>query len=81
MMRKHILVVDDDSALRSRLRVRLESTRHTVDTAENGWDGLTKFEHADYDVVLWLLTRHVIESAPSAGAYLTAQFPLVRLSQ
>lgn len=23
-----------------------------MDTAENGWDGLTKLEHADYDVVL-----------------------------
>lgn len=34
------------------LNVRLESTGHTVDTAENGWDGLTKLEHADYDVVL-----------------------------
>jgi CheY-like chemotaxis protein len=52
MMRKHILVVDDDAALLSLLKMRMESMGHTVDTAENGWDGLTKLEHADYDVVL-----------------------------
>jgi two-component system alkaline phosphatase synthesis response regulator PhoP/two-component system response regulator ResD len=52
MMRKHILVLDDDAALRSLLKLRLESTGHTVDTAENGWDGLSKLEHADYNVVL-----------------------------
>jgi len=75
MMRKHILVVDDDSALRSLLRVRLESTGHTVDTAENGWGGLTKLEHADYDVVLLdymmpgitglMVLQHIQERHPS----------------
>jgi CheY-like chemotaxis protein len=34
------------------MKVRLESSGHTVDMAENGWDGLTKLEQADYDVVL-----------------------------
>ena len=52
MMRKHILVIDDDAVLRSLLKMRLKSTGHTVDTAETGWDGLSKLEHADYDVVL-----------------------------
>jgi DNA-binding NtrC family response regulator len=52
MMRKHILVVDDDAALLSLLKMRLESGGHTVDTAEDGWDGLTRLEYADYDVVL-----------------------------
>jgi len=51
-MRKHILVVDDDAALLSLLKMRLESVGHSVDTAEDGWDGLTRLEHADYDVVL-----------------------------
>ena len=51
-MRKHILVIDDDAAFRSLLMMRLESTGHTVDTAETGWEGLGKLEHADYDVVL-----------------------------
>ncbi len=52
MMRKHILVVDDDAAFLSMLKMRLKSIGHTVDTAETGWDGLTKLEHADYDVLL-----------------------------
>lgn len=51
-MRKHILVVDDDAALLSLLKMRLESNGHTVGTAEHGWDGLTKREYEDYDVVL-----------------------------
>ncbi len=51
-MRKHILVLDDDAARLSILTMHLKSTGHTVDTAETGWDGLTKLEHTDYDVVL-----------------------------
>ena len=52
MMGKYILVLDNDAALLSILKMHLKSTGHTVDTAETGWDGLTKLEHADYDVVL-----------------------------
>lgn len=52
LMSKHILVIDDDAGLRSLLKMRLERTGHRVDTAENGWDGLTKLERAHYDVVL-----------------------------
>jgi two-component system response regulator GlrR len=52
MVRKHILVVDDDEALLSLLKMRLKSAGYTVDTAETGWDGLTKLEQGDYDVVL-----------------------------
>jgi len=51
-MRKYVLVVDDDTAFLTLLKVRLRSTGYTVDTAETGWDGLIKLEHADYDVVL-----------------------------
>ncbi|MEO5955530.1 MAG: response regulator [Nitrospiraceae bacterium] len=51
-MRQHILVVDADVAFLSMLQMRLKSTGYTVDTAETGWDGLTKLEHANYDVVL-----------------------------
>ena len=51
-MRKHILVVDDDAALLSLLKMRLKSAGYTVDTAETGWDGLTKLEQRDYDIVL-----------------------------
>jgi len=52
MMRKNILVIDDDAALRSLLKLRLESNGHTVNTAEHGWEGLTKLEYEDYDAVL-----------------------------
>ena len=52
MMRKRMLVLDDDAAFLSILKMRLKSTGHTVDTAETGWDGLTKLAHATYDVVL-----------------------------
>jgi len=52
MMRKYILVVDDYAALLSLLKMGLKSTGHTMDTAETGWDGLSKLEHEDYDVVL-----------------------------
>jgi DNA-binding NtrC family response regulator len=52
VMTKHILVVDDDAALLSILKMRLKNIGHTVDTAETGWDGLSKLECADYDVVL-----------------------------
>lgn len=51
-MRQHILVVDPDVAFLSMLQMRLKSIGHTVDTAETGWDGLTKLEQANYDVVL-----------------------------
>lgn len=51
-MAPHILVVDDEAGLLSLMKMRLESAGYTVDTAGNGWDGLTKLEHADYDLVL-----------------------------
>lgn len=51
-MRKHILVVDDDAALLSLLEMRLKNAGHTVNTAETGWDGLSKLGQEDYDVVL-----------------------------
>lgn len=52
MTAKHILLVDDDTILLGLLKMRLESAGHTVDTAESGWDGLTRLEYADYGVVL-----------------------------
>jgi CheY-like chemotaxis protein len=57
MMRKHILVVDDDAALRSVLTMRLEYNGHTVEAAETGLDALNRLAYADsvnadYDVVL-----------------------------
>ena len=52
MKRTHILVVDDDADLLSLLKMRPKSTEYAVETADTGWDGLTKLEQSDYDVVL-----------------------------
>jgi len=84
-MRKQILVVDDDAALRSLLTMRLECAGHTVDTAETGWDGLSKLEHADYDVVLLdynmpgitslTVLQHIQERHPSVPAVMMTGQP------
>lgn len=57
MTSKHILVVDDDAALRSLLTMRLEYNGHIVEAAETGLDALNRVAHAhavhaNYDVVL-----------------------------
>jgi CheY-like chemotaxis protein len=52
MTKKHILVVDDNVAIRNLLKIRLEYSGHTVDLAENGREGLVMLGHADYDLVL-----------------------------
>jgi two-component system alkaline phosphatase synthesis response regulator PhoP/two-component system response regulator ResD len=52
MIKKHTLVVDDDRAIRTLLKILLEDSGYTVDTAQNGWEGLMKLGHADYDLVL-----------------------------
>jgi CheY-like chemotaxis protein len=52
MLRRSILVVDDDPDLRGILQERLTSRGHRVETAENGHDALTKLDQADFDGVL-----------------------------
>ena len=52
MIQNHILVVDDDMSIRNLLKILLEDAGHTVDTAQNGWEGLMKLGHADYDIIL-----------------------------
>ncbi|MCA9474175.1 MAG: response regulator [Nitrospira sp.] len=52
MIKKHILVVDDNVAIRDYLKIRLEYSGHSVDLAENGREGLVMLAKADYDLVL-----------------------------
>lgn len=52
MLRRRILVVDDDPDLRGILQDRLTYRGYRVETAENGQDALTKLDQADFDGVL-----------------------------
>ncbi|MBO0792623.1 MAG: response regulator [Ktedonobacteraceae bacterium] len=57
-MRKHMLVVDDDQALRTLLQDLLEEEAYEVDTAINGVDALEQLDQQQqgYDVILLDLT-------------------------
>ncbi|MEO5630449.1 MAG: response regulator [Nitrospiraceae bacterium] len=52
MLRTRILVVDDHPDLRNMLQDRLTHCGYRVETAENGYVGLTKLDRADFDGVL-----------------------------
>jgi CheY-like chemotaxis protein len=52
LIKKHILVVDDDPALRALYQVLLKSYGYSSDTAENGRFALTKLKQTSYDAVL-----------------------------
>lgn len=45
----HILVVEDDSAVRAFVRRALEMDGHTVTTAEDGEEGFDSLQHASAD--------------------------------
>lgn len=47
----HILVIDDERAIRNSLKDILEFEKHTVETAENGAEGLEKLKQANFDLV------------------------------
>jgi CheY-like chemotaxis protein len=50
-MNKHILVIDDDEAVRKSFILALEETGHRVNTAESGEKGIKKVEVTTYDLV------------------------------
>ena len=52
LTKKHILVVDDDPALRTLFQALLESYGYTSDTAENGRDAITKLARESYNAVV-----------------------------
>jgi len=51
-LRKHILVVDDDPALRTLFQALLENYGYTSETAGNGREAETKLAQGHYDTVL-----------------------------
>ena len=52
LIKKHILVVDDDPPLRTLFQALLESYGFTSDTADNGGEAITKLTRESYDAVL-----------------------------
>lgn len=50
--RKHILVVDDDMAVREVIRAMLESVGFRVSLAINGRDALSRLQEGTYDLIL-----------------------------
>lgn len=52
LIKKHILVVDDDPVLRTLFQVLLENYGYTSQTAENGSEAVTKLAQAPFDAVL-----------------------------
>ncbi len=48
----HILAVDDSQTMRDVVKETLESAGYQVTVAENGLDGLEKFKHGNFDLVI-----------------------------
>jgi YesN/AraC family two-component response regulator len=47
-----ILLIDDDDAVRTTLRLTLVHFGHTVIEARNGKEGMERFQHANVDLVI-----------------------------
>lgn len=52
MIRKHILVVDDDPAVCELVKGMLQVDAHTVEIAFNGKEAFAKFEDGSFDLVV-----------------------------
>lgn len=50
--KKKVLIVDDESGMRHMLTVLLEREGYSIDTAQNGREGLEKIKASAYDLVL-----------------------------
>ncbi|MBU2549554.1 MAG: response regulator [Proteobacteria bacterium] len=50
-MAKHVLVIDDEEAIRKSFVLALEDTGHQVDTAGDGRAGIAKVEQRRYDLI------------------------------
>ena len=50
-MSKHVLVIDDDLAIRKSFALALEDADCQVDTAESGEEGIDKTSNTEYDLI------------------------------
>jgi DNA-binding response OmpR family regulator len=50
-MKKRILVIDDDLAIRKSFALTLEDTDCQIDTAESGKNGIDKASNTEYDLI------------------------------
>ena len=83
MTRKHLLIVDDDQALRGLFQILLEAYGYTCDTAENGEEAMTKLTQTHYDGILldynlpvangMTILRHIQERYSSPVVMITGQ--------
>lgn len=51
-MKKKILVIDDEKAVRNSFLLTFEDSPCTVETAESGMEGLEKIRKEDYDLIM-----------------------------
>jgi DNA-binding NtrC family response regulator len=51
MMKKRILVVDDEKAIRNSFELTFEDSDYKVDTAESGKAGVEKVQKNDYELI------------------------------
>jgi len=62
-MSKHILVIDDEEAVRKSFILALKKTGYTVDTASNGREGLDLFMKKGYDLIYLDLKMPIMTGA------------------
>ena len=78
---KHILVVDDERQITRMLRMALQSSGYTVETAANGTEGLQKFQAHMPDLVITDLAMPGMDGLELTRAIRqSAQTPIIVLS-
>lgn len=84
MSNEKILVVEDESSLRTILKVQLEGAGYQVNTAEDGVDGLTRIQHDPPDLVLLDVMMPRMDGAEVCrhlkSSFLTSQIPIIMLT-
>ena len=58
--KKHVLVIDDDSATRGLVRVTLEKANFSITTSKNGKEGVSLFKQRPFDLVITDISMPVI---------------------